>query len=138
MKKVLAGLAAFVATSVALFAGMEDREFACTVIGTATNTVTYVLRGELQAVQVDMTTPSTCTVTVASDELTLFSKASITADATYLPRVATHDNAGTVITNASFGGYDAPPMAGPITVTVVGQDAGGRTNAAKVTLVYKQ
>ena len=138
MNKALVGLAAFIATSVALFAGMEDREFGCSVIGTATSTVTYVLRGELQAVNVDFTAGRTGTVTVASDELTLFSKADIAADATFLPRAATHDKGGVVLTNATFGGYAAPPMAGAVTVTVVGQDALSRTNDAKITLIYEQ
>jgi hypothetical protein len=138
MKKAMACLAAFMATSVALFAGMEDRDFDFSVVGTGTGTVTYVLRGELQAVRVDFAAARTGTVTVASEELTLFSKATIAADATFLPRAVSHDSGGVVLTNAVYGGYVAPPMAGPITVTVVGEDGMARTNAAKITLIYKQ
>lgn len=146
MKKVMVGMAAFIATSVALFAGMEDREFSCTVIGAGTNSVTYVLRGTLEAVNVDVTAPSTSTVTVASDELTLFTKAGITADATYLPRAAAHTTAGAAIqfytgneTNwTSAAQYESQPMAGAITVTLVGQNGTSVTNNTKVTLIYKQ
>jgi len=144
MKKALTGLAAFMATSVALFASMEDRDFSCTVIGTQTNAVTYVLRGELEAIKVDVTAPSTGTVTVVSDELTLFSKASIAADATFLPRAATHTTAGIAATfvggtqNVANVWYGKQPMAGPVTVTLIGENGAAVTNNTKVTLIYKQ
>jgi hypothetical protein len=144
MKKALTGLVAFMATSVALFASMQDREFSCTVVGAGTNAVTYVLRGELEAIKVDVTAPSTSTVTVASDQLTLFSKASIAADATFLPRAAIQTTAGVAATfvggtnNAANAWYDKQPMAGSVTVTLVGENAASVTNNTKVTLIYKQ
>lgn len=144
MKKVLAGLVAFLATSVALFANMENREFSCTVIGAQTNAVTYVLRGELEAIKVDVTAPSTGTVTVTSEQLTLFSKASIAADATFLPRAAVHTTAGVAATfvggtnNVANAWYDNQPMAGSVTVTLIGENGASVTNNTKVTLIYKQ
>ena len=130
----------------ASFAGMEDREFDLTVIGASTQTVTYVLRGTLEAVNVNITAPATSTVTVASDELTLFTKSGIAADATFLPRAAAHTTAGAAIqfytgneTNwTSAAQYEAQPLAGAVTVTLVGQNAASVTNNTKVTLIYKQ
>ncbi len=137
---------AVVALAGASFAGMEDREFNLTVTGVTTQSVTYVLRGTLEAVNVDVTAPSTSTVTVASDELTLFTKSGIAADATYLPRAAAHTTAGAAIqfytgneTNwTSAAQYEAQPLAGAVTVTLVGQNAASVTNNTKVTLIYKQ
>jgi hypothetical protein len=145
MKKGLIGLAVF-AIAGASFAGMEDREFNLTVTGVTTQSVTYVLRGTLEAVNVDVTAPSTSTVTVASDELTLFTKSGIAADATFLPRAAAHTTAGAAIqfytgneTNwTSTALYQAQPLAGAVTVTLVGQNAASVTNNTKVTLIYKQ
>jgi hypothetical protein len=145
MKKGLIGLAVF-ALANASFAGMEDREFDLTVIGASTQTVTYVLRGTLEAVNVNVTAPATSTVTVASDELTLFTKSGIAADATFLPRAAAHTTAGAAIqfytgneTNwTSTALYQAQPLAGSVTVTLVGQNAASVTNNTKVTLIYKQ
>jgi hypothetical protein len=146
MKKGLMIMLAVVALAGASFAGMEDREFNLTVTGVTTQSVTYVLRGTLEAVNVDVTAPSTSTVTVASDELTLFTKSGIAADATYLPRAAAHTTAGAAIqfytgneTNwTSAAQYEAQPLAGAVTVTLVGQNAASVTNNTKVTLIYKQ
>ncbi len=137
---------AVIALAGASFAGMEDREFNLTVTGVTTQSVTYVLRGTLEAVNVDVTAPSTSTVTVASDELTLFTKSGIAADATFLPRAAAHTTAGAAIqfytgneTNwTSTALYQPQPLAGSVTVTLVGQNAASVTNNTKVTLIYKQ
>jgi hypothetical protein len=146
MRKMIGMMAVMLLAGVSARAGMEDREFSATVVGATTSTVTYVLRGTLEAVQVDVTAPATSTVTVASQELTLFTKSGIAADATYLPRAVTHTTAGTAITYytgnetnwTSTAHYEAQPMAGAITVTLVGQNAASVTNNTKVTLLYKQ
>jgi len=160
------------------FAGMNDRDYDFSVIGTATGSVSYVLRGELEGIYVDIAAGSTQTVTVASDEQTLFTK-SVTADAWYPVLYAAYGSTGSALTFASYGGtagtptittnsvivygeddaaiatntiltyayapsttatsnpiYTKAPMAGPITVTVVG--TGTSTNATKVTVVYNQ
>jgi hypothetical protein len=147
MRKMIgAMMAVMLLACVSAQAGMEDREFSATVVGATTSTVTYVLRGTLEAVLVDVTAPATSTVTVASQELTLFTKSGIAADSTYMPRATTHTTAGAAISyytgNAtnwtSMSQYESQPMAGPITVTLVGQNGTSVTNNTKVTLLYRQ
>lgn len=143
MKKMI--LSAVVAMACACaFAGMDDREYNLTVVGTNVTSATYVLRGTLEAVKIDLTAPSTSTVAIASGGLTLFSKASIAADATYLPRAAAHTTAGAAAT--FIGGtndtantvYVSQPMAGEVTVTLTGQNGASVTNNTKVTLIYNK
>ncbi len=133
MKRIGLFLVVFALIGGAAFAEMGDRAFVGTVTGVTTSTVSYVLRGALEAVQVDVTAPATSTVTVASGGLTLFSKADIAADAVYLPRVGTHLATGVANTN-----FDKGPMAGLVTVTVLGQNAVSVTNATTVTLIYSK
>lgn len=140
MKKISAFLVVAL-VAVASFADMDNRVFTIANIGTTTNSQTFVLRGKLEAVKVDVTAPATNTVTITSGELTLFSKASIAADATYLPRAATHTTAGAAAT--FVGGtndtanvwYATQPMAGEVTVTVVG-GCPAATNNTIVTIIY--
>jgi hypothetical protein len=76
----------------------------------------------------------------------LFTKTGIAADATYLPRAVTHTTAGAAITYysgnetnwTSTSRYETQPMAGAITVTLVGQNGTSVTNNTKVTLLYRQ
>lgn len=83
----------------AAFAGMDDQDFAMgNIVGAATNTKTYALHGTLEGVYVDITASATCTVTVASDETTLFTLAGIVADALYNPRATMHTTAGAAAT----------------------------------------
>lgn len=140
----------FIALAGMAFGDMDDKLYNLTVIGAGTNTGSIVLRGTLEAVAVDVTAPSTSTVTVAtSDGRTLFTLAGIAADAVYYPRAASHTTAGGLATfnshwstNAGVTSVEAQtwyvkqPMAGPITVTLVGQNDTSVTNNTKVTLIY--
>ena len=136
-------VSAFIATTAS--AQMADTDFAVSLVGTNTAAKTYVIRGELESIYVDVPASATNTVVVTSEQGTLFSKSGIAADAWYLPRVATHTTAGA---DATFVGgtndtanvwYSKAAMAGPITVTVTGENA-ALTNATTttVTLIYRK
>lgn len=136
-------VSAFIAATAS--AQMDDTDFAVSLVGTNTAAKTYVIRGELESIYVDVPARATNTVVVTSEQGTLFSKSSIAADAWYLPRVATHTTAGSAAT--FVGGtndtanvwYSKAAMAGPIKVTVTGENA-ALTNATTttVTLIYRK
>jgi hypothetical protein len=130
---------------------MDDKLYDLTVVGAATNSGSIVLRGTLEAVVVDVTAPSTSTVTVAtSDGRTLFTLAGIAADAVYHPLAASHTTAGGLATFSTYSvtgdvaaahtqtWYVKQPMAGPVTVTLAGQNETSVTNNTKVTLIYNR
>ena len=123
------------------YAGMDSVNFTATVIGVATNTKSYTLRGEVEAIKITVPTDGTGTVTFASEELTLLSASAITATATYMPRSAIHTTAGVAIvstgatTNTVYGKM---PIAGVVTMTVVGGNEASETNSWIATLIYKR
>lgn len=149
MKKVL-GLIGIVALAAQFAsAAMDDRDFTVAVTGLGTNSTSYVLRGELKGVYVDVPASQTGTVSVTSSQATLFSKADITTDAFYLPRTGIHQYTGAAATFNTYSStnslqanaqtiYDAFPMAGSITVTVIGQTAGTTAVNYVVTLIYEK
>ena len=142
MKKLIAVFLLIAAASLQALAVSDSEPFSVQAIGTTTNTRSIVVRGELEALKVDITAGQTCDVTVATAELTLFSKSDIAADATFLPRAATHTTAGVAATfvggtnDTANTWYSKMPMAGSVTVTVIGKSAG--TNNAVVTLLYSR
>lgn len=126
----------------AAYGSMDDKLYSIAVVSTATNSSSLVLRGELEAVHIDVPTGKTGTVTVATAQDTLLTKAGIAADVVYYPRVATHTTAAAAATfvggtnNVANTWYTKPVMAGAVTVTVIGQAAG--TNTFNVRLIYKK
>jgi len=141
MKRMLI-IAALVAVCSVAHATMDDRYYSVTVIATATNSQSFVLRGELEAVAITIPTGSTGTVTVATQQGTVFSAAGLTASAVYFPRVALSTTAGVAATfvggtnNVANAWYGKAPLAGPVMVTVIGQSAGTNTYGAKI--IYKK
>jgi len=129
-------LVSVIGLSGSAFAGMDDRDYSVAVIDTATNTQSFVLRGQLKSVFVDVPTGATGTVTVThspsgvAGSETLFTLADIAADAVYHPQVAAHTTAGAAATfvggtnNTANAWYEAPTMAGSVTVSVIGQSSG--------------
>jgi hypothetical protein len=127
-------------------ADVDNKDFNIAVVGNTTNSASYVIRGALEGVYVNVPAGTmTGTVTVATAHETLFTRA-ITADGIYRPRVSTHTTAGAAATFNVYSNtaatasaelaqtwYDKAAMAGPVTVTVV-QDGPG-TNWV-VTLIY--
>ena len=141
MKQIGVLLAACVMLAGVGLADMDSKDYNIAVIGNATNSASYVVRGELEGVYVNVPAGTmTGTVTVATSHETLFTRA-ITADGMYRPRVSTHTTAGASATFVGGGNntantfYDKAAMAGIVTVTVA-QDGPG-TNWV-VTLLYKK
>jgi hypothetical protein len=150
MKRIGLMALALIALAGVAFGEMDDKLYNLTVVSNASTTGSYVLRGTLRAVHIDVTAPATSTVAVTSEDgRTLFSKAGIAADAVYLPVAALHTTAGAAATfNSNWSTndgvtsteaqawYGAQPMAEKITVTLTGQNTAIVTNNTKVRLVY--
>ena len=137
MKKMLM-IAILAAFAQAGFAAMDDRDYSVAVIGTATNSQSFVLRGELEAVYVTIPASATGTVTVATSQGTVFTKSALTASGVYFPRVALQTTAGAAATfvggtnNTANAWYGKAPLAGSVTVTVIGESEGTNTYGAKI------
>lgn len=142
MKK-LAFIAMVALVSFNSMAQMDSKSFTLQAIAGATNSANLSLYGEIEAIKVDCVGVSTGAVTITTAELTAFNKATITADASFLPRIATHTTAGVAAT--FLGGtndtanvwYGKIPMAGTVTCRYVGESATS-TNNVVVTIIYKK
>lgn len=134
---LLAGLVA-----PAVIAGMDDRDYSIQVIGAGTNTKTYVLRGTLKEVWVDLPANATGTVTVThspsgqSGSNTLLTLSSATADSVDRPAYSLQDSVGAAIANTTNVPYVPASLAGPVTVEVIGANGASVTNTYGITLLY--
>lgn len=144
MKKIMIMMCAVVAGVATLRAGtMEALDYVFDISSTNIVSDVFVIRGTLEAVRVEApaAATATCKVTVASDELTLFEKSSISTAVTYLPRAATHTTVGGLATFVAGDAetntwYAAQPMAGPVKVTL---EAGAAANEVwRVRLIYSR
>lgn len=165
MKKIMAiiaALAAGVMIAAPSFAGMDTVVYNLSAIGVttaATNSATYVVRGEIESIYVDVGTATTGTLTIADSYGTIFTK-SVSSDAQYFPRVAGQTTAGTALTmttlgsdsggatsntftsaSGGIGGCQKIAVAGDVTATIVQTKTGGGdtyTNAYVVTLIVNK
>lgn len=144
MKKVQLIALVLLAFGVTALADMDDKTFgAGQTIAGSTNTYTLALRGELYGVYINVGTATTRTqtVTVASAQQTLFTKA-VTADGWYPLQYPQYGSTGSALTfvggtnNTANVVYDRAPLAGTITTTVVGGNGANVTNTTVVTVVY--
>lgn len=136
-------------------ARMDDAVYSIQTIGngaSSTNSATYVLRGTIEHIYIDVPSLSTGAVTVASEHETIFSKTGIAADACYTPRKAAQTYAGASHTWTELGtnstgavgmtitqnalDMEKYAVAGDVTVTVVGASTGTVTYG--VTVVYSK
>lgn len=137
------------------FAGMDTVVYTLSDIGhstASTGTATYVARGLIESVYVDVTALTTGTVTITSSSETILSK-SITADANFYPRVAGQTTAGAAatwtelgsnldgqttntITTTKFGEKIA--VAGDLTCKFVGSTPAITTNDVVVTVILNK
>jgi len=142
MKKLMGILMVLAFAGISHGQQMASYTFSEDVVGTTTNSSAVVLRGEVYSVKVDVAASATGTVSIATAQSTVFSKASIAADATYFPLAAAHTTAGDAATfvggtnDTANAVYRPIPLAGSVTCTVIGQSAG--TNTYNVTIVYKK
>ena len=143
MKKAFVFLSLMVIAVCSAVAEMDSKVYTLQAIANAASSQNIVIRGELEAIKVDCVGVSTGTVAVSTAELTAFSKAAIVADATFLPRIATHTTAGALATfvagtnDTANTFYGKIPMAGVVTVTYTGASV-GTTNNVLVTLIYSK
>lgn len=106
------------------------KDYSVTVVGTATNSQSFVVRGPLLGVWIDAPANATGTVSVATRGATVFSAAGVAADVTYHPVVQCVNSTGTLV-SAEFTPI---PLAGSTTVQVIGGSAG--TNVWPVKLLF--
>jgi hypothetical protein len=151
MKKTLVIIALFALITAPVFAGMDAVPYKVSVIASETNSATYVLRGTIESIYVDIAALSTNTVTITSDQGTIFTKAGIIADTQFFPRAAGQTTAGAAYTFSTLGSdsggattnlftsaqYDKIAVAGPVKVTVIGQNATS-TNLTTTTIIINK
>ena len=123
---ILFGVALVVAPAIA---DMNNREYTISTAGAVTNSASYVLRGVLKAIDIDVPTGTTGTVTVASANETLFTK-SVSADDVLRPLYASDNSTGGEISST----YVEAALAGPIEVSVINTGTG--TVSWVVELIY--
>ena len=155
MKKKLIAVCAAALIGLPAFAGMDNAVYRIQTDGAnSTNSATYVLRGTVEHIYIDVPPLSTGAVTVASEHETIFSKTGIAADACYTPRKAAQTYTGAalswtelgsnndgpttnvVTSTQGIGGSEKYAVAGDVTVTVVGASTGTVTYV--VTIVYNR
>jgi hypothetical protein len=151
MKRISIVIAFLALFAFAAMAGMDNVPYKVSVIASETNSATYVLRGTIESIYVDVADLSTNTVTITSDQGTIFTKAGITADTQFFPRVAGQTTAGVAYTFSTLGSdsggattnlftsaqYDKIAVAGPVKVTVIGQNA-STTNTTTTTIIINK
>ena len=146
MKKVISVtclLAVLVGFTGYAMATMWARTYTISVVDTASASNTFVLRGEIYGIHVDVPTGATGTVNVIhlfnddNASFTILNKASISSDTLFCPRQPAEDAAGADVTYDGSNEIYVPfPMAGKIKITVTGESAG--TNEYKINVIYKQ
>jgi hypothetical protein len=149
MKKLLT-LAAIVLCASYALAGVDSVAYSLTQTRHLTNSVTYVLRGHIESIYVDIAANTTNTILVTDSYGTILTKSGITADARYNPREQAQTTAGAAstwtelgndasgattnaVTTGKFGERIA--VAGPVTVALF-SPAAITTNDATVTILY--
>jgi len=155
MKKIVLIVALIALGASLVSAQMEATSFsALSTVGASTNSKSYVLRGTLEGVYINVGTPTTRTqtVTIASSQQTLFSLAA-TADGWYPLQYAQYGSTGSALTFNTYGAtnvaagasvayaqtwYGKAPLAGTITVTVVGGNDAAVTNTTEAIVVFSK
>ena len=155
MKKILCIAAVLAACALPALAVMDDVTYSMgAATGTAVTAKSYVIRGELEAIQVSISAGATCSVTVADSFGRVFEKTNITASTAYYPRIAVQTTAGAAYTfeavgsagdGTGFTNYtftsaqsDKIPLASAVTVTVTNAIAVATTNTATIKLIVNK
>ena len=139
----LALLAALVTVAGVAIAEMNDKVFTVSCSGTATNTSSYVIHGNIESLLIGKTSginPAAGTnvnITVRSDELLIHAETDIT-DGTnaYWPRIKGTGASGTVGAGTNYPAF-AIPVSGPVTVALTNTHA-GVTNTYEVKVIYSR
>lgn len=148
MKKITAILALLTIAGIAS-AQMDNFTLSATLVkgtgASSTGTVTQVVRGEVQAVAVDIVANTTNIVTITDAHGTIFSK-TCTADAIYPLLYPAYGSTAAALTwDAGVTNgitynpiYTPRAVAGAVTIKAVGDAGALTTNAITVTLIYKK
>lgn len=131
--KYLVIAVAILAAVFSVKAEMDSAKYTLSTVTTNVASKTYVLRGQIEGIYVDVTAGKTQTVAVAS-ALDTFLSASITADAMYYPVQVGNTDAGVAVTNT----FVRFPAAGDVTVTVTPAAGTTGTNTTQVTVIYSK
>jgi hypothetical protein len=139
--KCIGILAAVLACASIVFASMEAQDYNFTVVAANAYTNSYILRGEVKAVEIDVAAGSTQAVVITSGQATLFTK-TCTADARYDLLYPAYSSAGAALTDAGTTITNVirtvGAVAGAVKVVATGDAGQTATNALKVTLIYEE
>jgi len=136
MKKMLLGLVVGLGFASMVMAQADSRDFLCTVTSISTGTASYVVRGEIAAVRVIVPTGGTGTVTLATANETIFSKADVATTATFYPRLKVNTSAGG--TNIVDGVTDRFVSAGLMTATVANSATTVTNGTYTIRVIYRK
>ena len=122
---------------------MDIRPFDFNLVTTNAGSKSFVLRGELEGVNVVIPANKTATVSVATAQMTLFSKADITSatDGYFPVRIPLYSTAGAALTEVDAGSntnslVGKAAMAGSVTVTVTPKAATTETNDYAIGVIF--
>jgi len=142
MKKILSAIVAlFAAFSLSARAEMDDVSVSATLVTTNSQSWTYVLRGEIQGVYVDVAAGKTNAVLITSGEQTIFN-ANVASDS-YFPLLApAFSTTGVALTEIISGSTNAVlkpiAVAGPVTIRLAGAANTTGTNAVSAKIIIKK
>ena len=128
--RLMAVVLALVAMTLAGYAGMEAQDYNFTIVATAAYTNSYILRGEIKAVEIDVAASSTQTVVITSGQATIFTK-TCTADARYDLLYPAYGSSASALTESGGGALTSTIT----TNTVISYD--GATATTNTVLTYK-
>lgn len=158
MKKLMIQIAAlFLGAMIVVpaFAVMDNVTYTFNGIGgltVSTGSATYVARGQIESVFVDVTALTTGTVTLTSSAGTILTKSAIVCDTNFLPRAEIGTTAGGRITWTGTGAnldgatsnnvpgpiYDKIAVAGDLTCTFVGSAYAITTNNVVIKVIINK
>jgi hypothetical protein len=144
MKKWLSILAVGLALAgIAQAQLMDDVEKTYSLITTNSDSDTYVLRGDVEGVWIDVAATKTNTILISDAMGTIFGK-DVSVDAFYPIRVPMYSTAGAALTfvggtnNTANVVYGKRPMADEVTIRAAGAADTTGTNSVTIKLIYRK
>jgi len=138
MKRITLLTVALIAFAGIANAAMDNISKTFSLITTNSDSVTYVVRGELESVWVDNAASKTSVVTVVTDEGTMFNVTS-TGDANYPIVTPAFTTTGGNASNATqFVEWSKIAVAGDLTIRCAGAADTTETNATTVKVIWKK
>ena len=135
MKKIFASMVVL-ALANAAYAGTSDRPVTFSLITTNSDTETYVVRGQIEAIEVDVAATKTNVILIADQVGATIFSATVSADAVYPILVPTYSTTAVqnyAGTNAVLARY---PASGDITIRAAGAAGTTGTNSVSVNVIF--